>query len=83
MDLLNKQNRLQYMKKIAFLRGINVGGKRKLAMNDLLQLCRDIGWQNPSSYIQSGNLMFESKQDNHLLEAALEQLHPSLWAFAP
>jgi uncharacterized protein (DUF1697 family) len=59
-------------KKIAILRGINVGGKRKILMVDLKALCRNLGWANVVTYIQSGNLLFDSKKQNPELEAALE-----------
>lgn len=48
------------MRYIALLRGINVGGKNKLPMADLRALCTQLGWQQVQSYIQSGNVTFES-----------------------
>ena len=47
-------------KKIAILRGINVGGKRKILMADLKALFETLGHQNVSTYIQSGNVFFEA-----------------------
>lgn len=44
---------------ISILRGINVGGKRKILMADLKALYERIGLTNPLSYIQSGNVLFE------------------------
>lgn len=46
-------------RKIAILRGINVGGKRKILMADLKELMGSLGYQNIQTYIQSGNLIFE------------------------
>ena len=46
-------------KKIAILRGINVGGKRKILMKDLKALCEKQGFENTQTYIQSGNVIFE------------------------
>jgi len=60
-------------KKIAILRGINVGGKRKILMAELRSLCENLGWQNVQSYIQSGNLIFDSETQNSELESALHQ----------
>jgi uncharacterized protein (DUF1697 family) len=37
------------------LRGINVGGHRKLAMADLRSMLADLGFDNVATYIQSGN----------------------------
>ena len=60
-------------RKIAILRGINVGGKRKILMTDLVSLCEDLGWKNVKSYIQSGNLIFDSSLQNAELEMQLEK----------
>lgn len=51
---------LLIMKHIAILRGINVGGKRKLLMADLRTLFADLGFENVATYIQSGNVIFEA-----------------------
>ncbi|MGB5402652.1 MAG: DUF1697 domain-containing protein [Robiginitalea sp.] len=59
-------------KKIAILRGINVGGKRKILMADLKALCQKLGWANVVTYIQSGNLIFDSNKENPELENTLE-----------
>ncbi|MAX81461.1 MAG: hypothetical protein CL843_14975 [Crocinitomicaceae bacterium] len=45
---------------IALLRGINVGGHRPLKMDDLKVLCRTLGLENVSTYIQSGNVFFDA-----------------------
>ena len=45
---------------ISFLRGINVGGQKRIAMADLLQLCTSLGFDNVRTYLQSGNVLFES-----------------------
>ena len=47
---------------IAILRGINVGGKRKILMADLKVLFAGLGFRNISTYIQSGNVLFESDE---------------------
>lgn len=44
---------------IALLRGINVGGKRKILMADLKVLFTDLGFKNIETYIQSGNVLFD------------------------
>lgn len=58
---------------IGLLRGINVGGRNKVPMQDLRSLCADIGWSEVQSYIQSGNLVFKSASDSVTLEADLEK----------
>ena len=45
-------------KYVALLRGINVGGKNKLAMKDLAALFNRSGCKSVQTYIQSGNIMF-------------------------
>lgn len=45
---------------IALLRGINVGGKNKLPMADLRAIFEDLGCEAVSTYIQSGNVVFEA-----------------------
>ena len=51
-------------KYISILRGINVGGKRKILMADLRELYKSLGFENIVTYIQSGNVIFESKKKN-------------------
>jgi uncharacterized protein (DUF1697 family) len=46
---------------IAFLRGINVGGKHPLPMKELVAVLEGLGSQNVKTYIQSGNAVFESR----------------------
>jgi uncharacterized protein (DUF1697 family) len=43
---------------IALLRGINLGGKNKVAMADLRTLVGELGHADVSTYIQSGNVLF-------------------------
>jgi len=51
-------------KYIAILRAINVGANRKVLMVDLKKLFEDLGFINIQTYIQSGNVIFESKEKN-------------------
>lgn len=60
-------------KKIAILRGINVGGKRKILMADLRVLCEKLGWKEIKTYIQSGNVIFKAEASNSELENVLEK----------
>ena len=43
---------------VALLRGINVGGKNKLPMKTLVELCEELGCVDVRTYIQSGNVVF-------------------------
>jgi uncharacterized protein (DUF1697 family) len=58
---------------VALLRGINVGGKNKVAMTDLRQLAAALGHNEIATYIQSGNLVFTSADEDVIaLADALE-----------
>lgn len=45
---------------VAFLRGINVGGKNMLPMTDLVEMFVAAKCSNVRSYIRSGNIIFEA-----------------------
>lgn len=47
-------------KYLALLRGINVGGKNKVAMAGLKTMLDEIGLEDAQTYIQSGNAIFRS-----------------------
>lgn len=44
----------------AFLRGINVGGKNVIKMESLRKTFESAGFKNVKTYIQSGNVLFDS-----------------------
>lgn len=48
---------------VALLRGINLGGKNKVAMSDLRALVAELGHADVSTYIQSGNVLFTAAED--------------------
>jgi len=61
-------------KYIAFLRAINVGGKSIIKMADLKQMFEAVGLENVQTYIQSGNVIFESdEKDASALEERIER----------
>ncbi|MFT3799592.1 MAG: DUF1697 domain-containing protein [Burkholderiaceae bacterium] len=45
---------------IALLRAVNVGGTGKLPMDALRRLCEQAGFTNVRTYIQSGNVVFDT-----------------------
>lgn len=49
---------------ISLLRGINVSGQKKMLMKDLKALYEGLGFANVSTYIQSGNVVFASENEN-------------------
>jgi len=62
---------------IALLRGINVGGNNKVAMADLKVVFEQAGMTNVLTYINSGNVIFQSDEMSktklaRLLEKAIE-----------
>ncbi|QZT62730.1 DUF1697 domain-containing protein [Mycolicibacterium austroafricanum] len=59
---------------VALLRGINVGGRNKISMPDLRAVFEDAGFGNVSTYIQSGNVAFESDGARRSLEPDIEAL---------
>ena len=59
---------------IALLRGINVSGHNKIKMVDLRLLFNDLKFNNVTSYIQSGNVIFtSSEKDISKIERAIKE----------
>jgi uncharacterized protein (DUF1697 family) len=62
------------MKYVALLRGINVGGKSIVRMADLQECVEEVGYDNVSTFIASGNVLFETpERDAGKLEKAIER----------
>src|SRR5476651_1655499 len=58
---------------VALLRGINVGGNRKVSMADLKGFLGELGFENPRTLLQSGNAVFgSSTRSGAALEGFLE-----------
>ncbi|MFM1653612.1 DUF1697 domain-containing protein [Brevibacillus sp. B_LB10_24] len=58
---------------ITLLRGINVGGKNKVKMAELKRVFEAMGLGRVQTYIQSGNVLFESNDDEESLRKRIEQ----------
>jgi uncharacterized protein (DUF1697 family) len=59
---------------IALLRGVNLAGHKMVAMADLRAMLTDLGFAEPRSLLQSGNLVFQARaQASARLERVLEQ----------
>lgn len=56
---------------VALLRGINVGRANRFAMVDLRSTVQSLGFENVATYIQSGNVVFDSPGSNSSGEEAL------------
>ena len=62
------------MKYVGFLRGINVVGKNKIKMETLREMFAALGFENVKTYINSGNVIFETrKSDDKKLAATIEK----------
>ncbi|QXP77555.1 MULTISPECIES: DUF1697 domain-containing protein [Winogradskyella] len=60
---------------IALLRGVNVGGHRKISMQELKTLLSKSGLENVQTYIQSGNVIFKTiDEDKRVLENKIQNL---------
>jgi uncharacterized protein (DUF1697 family) len=60
------------MRYVALLRGINVGGRGAVAMTDLREAFEADGYREVSTYIRSGNVLFESDAARGSLEDDIE-----------
>ena len=52
------------IKYVALLRGINVGGRKLIKMEDLSRVFARSGFKNVRTFIQSGNVIFDAAQTN-------------------
>ena len=59
---------------IALLRGINVGGNNIIKMADLKAAFERQGFQNVSTYINSGNILFDCESDEASVKTVCENL---------
>ena len=60
-------------KYVAFLRGINVSGHKIIKMKELTKAFINTGYSNVKTYIQSGNVIFESTKKKS--ETLAEEIH--------
>ena len=59
---------------MAFLRGINVGGRKLIKMDDLRQAFVSMGFKDVKTYLQNGNVIFDSAAaDGGALTREIEQ----------
>lgn len=59
---------------VALLRGINVGGRNPVAMADLREVFEREGYGAVRTYIQSGNVLFETDAPGKQLERRVEAM---------
>lgn len=59
---------------VALLRGINLGPHKRISMAELRELGESLGHDSVSTYVQSGNVLFESgSRSERKLEQAFEE----------
>jgi uncharacterized protein (DUF1697 family) len=60
---------------VALLRGINVGGNNMIRMSSLKASFEQMGFTDVSTYINSGNIIFKTKEDDaRRLESDIEKM---------
>jgi uncharacterized protein (DUF1697 family) len=59
---------------IALLRGINVGGYKKVLIADLRALFESLGFKDVKTYIQSGNVVFKTIEETNLARKIAEAI---------
>ncbi len=59
---------------VALLRGINVGGKNLVSMADLRDAFEEAGYGAVATYVQSGNVLFETDEPRTTLEGHIEAM---------
>lgn len=68
---------------VALFRGINVGGRNILPMQDLRDILSALGCENVQTYIQSGNAVFTSADDAQSLSLQIKNTIEKRFGFAP
>jgi uncharacterized protein (DUF1697 family) len=64
---------------VALIRGINVGGHKRVAMEDLRTVFRSLGCDEVRTYVQSGNVLLRSRETpSHLVGAAEASIESTL-----
>jgi uncharacterized protein (DUF1697 family) len=68
---------------ISLLRGINIGGRNLIKMEQLRAAYAELGFTNIKSYIQSGNLIFDAPDTslNADLATAIRAKIQAVWGF--
>jgi uncharacterized protein (DUF1697 family) len=70
------------MKFISLLRGINIGGHKKILMADLKDLYKKLGFTQIVSFIQSGNVIFDCENvERGKIRKSIEQAITKQYGF--
>lgn len=58
---------------VSMLRGINVGGQKKVPMNELVEIYRKLKFENIVTYVNSGNVIFSAgRKDSRSVAEEIE-----------
>lgn len=58
---------------IALLRGINLGSRNKVPMDDLRDLASELGLSRPQTYVRSGNMVVDADMSETALKSTLQR----------
>ena len=72
IDLKYFKHIISYMRYIALLRGINAGGNRKVEMKKLRDLFEFLKYFNVSTYLNTGNVIFESDKKHEIIRKEIK-----------
>ncbi len=75
------QNQFKMKIFIALLKGINVGGHKKVPMAELRELLSKEGFENVQTYIQSGNVLLRSSMKSNEIQDKIEKAIKSHFGF--
>ncbi|MGD8732766.1 MAG: DUF1697 domain-containing protein [Anaerolineales bacterium] len=69
---------------VALLRGINVGGRNSLPMDELTTLLEELGLTEVRTYIQSGNVLFRADEiDEAMIASQVREVIKKTKGFQP
>jgi uncharacterized protein (DUF1697 family) len=77
MTVAQAQRQALPARRVALLRGVNLGAAKPLAMPALLVVAHGLGWTQLSTHLRSGNLLFEATNSD---DEAASALREALWA---
>lgn len=61
------------MRQAAFLRAINVGTHNRIKMTDLREVCERAGLKNVTTYLQTGNVLFDADAEPEAVAVTIEE----------
>jgi uncharacterized protein (DUF1697 family) len=68
---------------VSLLRAINVAGHQMIKMEELRALYESMGLRNVRTFIQSGNVVFETAESDGTVAVRIEEAIEKRWGFRP